>query len=157
MHAYDKYFKQLEAFAIIGTSINDFSNRLNYAFNSVPEKSNIGEICTILMIKACIRCWNVQVYSFLSDDNDARACASTVSENIFSFSCHSLYLLLKKNGMAKSEAKEYIKSWKKIHGEQTVKIIISGNRSIGMNLNSFIDDIYISQYKVRRNGIPEKI
>ena len=107
--------------------INDFSNRLNYAFNSVPDKSSIGEICKILMIKACIRCWNVQVYSFLSDDNDARACASTVSENIFSFSCHSLYLLLMKKSFSENSPTESEQASKE---KRAVRALISSRSAM---------------------------
>lgn len=153
---YATYFKKLEAYAMLGTNINQFSEALENEIKKVPIQQGIGEICTILTSIAFSRCKTDKVYSFMSDDKNARACAINSSDQITTYNCHSLFILLKNNGVQKQELKQFVKQWVLIRGENTVKIIVNGCSS-GLSLNDYIESIYLKNYRIKRNGLPEMV
>lgn len=153
---YNTYFKKLEAYSMLGTNINQFSEALENAIKEVPIQNGIGEICTILTTIAFSRCKTEKVYSFMSDDKNARACAINSSDQITTYNCHSLFILLKNNGVDKQELKKYAKQWTLLRGENTVKIIINGS-SYGLSMIDYVDKIYLHDFKIKRNGLPERI
>lgn len=151
---YITYFQRLEVYAFGGTTTIKFAEEFENVLKIIPTGNNMGEICTILETIEFIRCKEEHVYSFLSDDNNARACATNVSEDINTYSCHSLFILLKEKGLPQTEAKEYAKKWMELRNNQTVKVIYKGS-SKGLSVMAFIKSIYECDYKIKRNGLPE--
>lgn len=151
---YNLHFKKLEAYVLLGTDVKQFADALENAIISVPKQNGIGEICTILNTIAFSRCKMEKIYSFMSDDKNARACAINSSDQITTYNCHSLFILLKNNGCSRQELKQFAKNWNLRHGESTVKIVVNGS-SRGLNLCDYIDKIYSNEFKIKRNGLPE--
>lgn len=153
---YEDNFAVLEEYLNKNTTVKEFCDQFAYILNTIAIDNNIGEISTILMIRILKRCTECDVYSFMSDDNDARATATNVIEDLKTYNCFGAFVLLKQNGLTKQECKEFINSWKKVHGEKTVTIRLPIGKSLGLSLNEFLDSLYKDEYEITRNGFPLK-
>ncbi len=154
---YDKYFSSLEIYAQI-KNIASFAGDFENALRQVPAGSSMGELLTILMLKIYHRCGVQELYGFMSDDGDARAAATNVLEDLQTYNCSSVFILLKAFGLSYEEAEKFAINWDLKQGIRKVIFFEQDRRFTHNNQYDFIVDLYQNgNYKIRRIGYPERV